>query len=52
METADKKISFGFSKTKKPTQLVKPVPVEKKEVEYVDAFDGEKGKFSYQGNLR
>lgn len=44
-----KKVSFGFSKLKKTSQLVKPVPEEKHEVQFVDAFDGDKGKFSYQG---
>lgn len=46
-----RKVSFGFSKLKK-TNLVKPVIIPKEEVDYVDSFDGRKGKFSYKGNIR
>lgn len=52
MADGNKKISFGFSKLKKPTNLVKPVVIEKQEVEFVDSFDGAKGKFSYKGTVR
>lgn len=47
-----KKISFGFSKLKKPNNLVKRVEVSKPEVDYVDSFDGVRGKFSYKGNVK
>lgn len=46
---SQKKVSFGFCKLKKSSQLVKTIPKENDDVQFVDAFDGDKGKFSYQG---
>ncbi|KAL0271976.1 UNVERIFIED_CONTAM: hypothetical protein PYX00_005122 [Menopon gallinae] len=40
MTEETKKISFGFSKLKKQSNLVKPVEVSKPQIDYVDSFDG------------
>lgn len=47
-----KKISFSFSKIKKPSLIVKTDNKPTNKIEYVDCFDGAKGKFSYKGNVK
>ncbi|KAK6638237.1 hypothetical protein RUM44_008666 [Polyplax serrata] len=52
MSGGEKKISFSFSKVKKPSLTPKVNNDAKEKIEYVDCFDGAKGKFSYKGSIR
>lgn len=52
MSSGDKKISFSFSKVKKPALEIGLHKECKDKVEFVDCYDGAKGEFTYLGKGR